>query len=78
MVDAGQILGPRVYATGPGVFCDIRHRDRDSAFRFMKRYSEAYDTNTIKQYMAGNRGRQWMIEAAKSTASRRPSKAGST
>ena len=45
----------------------------------MKRYKEAYHTNTIKQYMAGDRlVRQWLIEAARNTASPRRSKARST
>ncbi|HSG80743.1 MAG TPA: amidohydrolase family protein, partial [Gemmatimonadota bacterium] len=34
--------------------------------RILKRYSEYYDTKTIKMYMAGNRQqRQWVIMAAK-------------
>ena len=66
MVDAGMIPGPRVYATGPGIFGTSGIDDRDSAFRFMKRYRDAYRTNTIKQYVAGDRlVRQWLIEAAK-------------
>ena len=65
MVDSGMMPGPRVYATGPGVF-GIRHRQRDAAFRFVKRYKEAYRTNTLKQYVAGDRiVRQWIIEACK-------------
>lgn len=66
MVDAGMIPGPRVFATGPGIFGTSGIDDRDSAFRFMKRYKDAYRTNTIKQYVAGDRlVRQWLIEAAK-------------
>jgi imidazolonepropionase-like amidohydrolase/Tol biopolymer transport system component len=66
MVDAGMIPGPRIYATGPGIFGTSGIDDRDSAFRFMKRYKDAYRTNTIKQYVAGDRlVRQWLIEAAK-------------
>ncbi|MCA1584867.1 MAG: amidohydrolase family protein, partial [Acidobacteria bacterium] len=66
MVDAGLMPGPRVYATGPGVFASSGINDRDTAFRFIKRYKEAYRTNTIKQYVAGDRlVRQWLIEACK-------------
>jgi Tol biopolymer transport system component len=69
LVDAGEILGPRVYSTGPGVFGDYIEdpiRDLDHARDIMKRYSEYYDTKTIKMYMAGNRQqRQWVIMAAK-------------
>jgi len=66
MVDAGMVPGPRIYATGPGIFSTSGIDDRDSAFRYMKRYKDAYRTNTIKQYVAGDRlVRQWLIEAAK-------------
>ena len=69
MVDAGMIVGPRVYSTGPGVFGGYQGtqiRDLDHARNIMKRYSEYYDTKTIKMYMAGNRRqRQWVIMAAR-------------
>jgi imidazolonepropionase-like amidohydrolase len=64
MVDAGVMPGPRVYATGPGVFGASGIDSRDAAFNFIKRYRDAYRTNTIKQYVAGDRiVRQWIIEA---------------
>jgi Tol biopolymer transport system component len=66
MVDGGMMPGPRVYATGPGVFSSSGISDRDAAFRFIKRYKDAYRTNTIKQYISGDRiVRQWIIEACK-------------
>ncbi len=66
MVDAGMMAGPRVFATGPGVFATSGIEDRDTAFRFIKRYKEAYRTNTLKQYVAGDRiVRQWIIEASR-------------
>ncbi len=66
MVDAGVMPGPRIYATGPGVFGNSGIDDRDAAFRYIKRYREAYRTNTLKQYVAGDRiVRQWIIEACK-------------
>jgi Tol biopolymer transport system component/imidazolonepropionase-like amidohydrolase len=66
MVDAGLIPGPRIYATGPGVFANSGIEDRDAAFRYIKRYRDAYRTNTLKQYVAGDRiVRQWIIEACK-------------
>ena len=64
LVDAGMMPGPRVYATGPGVFAGSGIDSRDAAFRFIKRYKEAYRTNTLKQYVAGDRiVRQWILEA---------------
>jgi imidazolonepropionase-like amidohydrolase len=66
LVDAGLMPGPRVYATGPGVFATSGIETREAAFAFIKRYKEAYGTNTIKQYVAGDRiVRQWILEACK-------------
>jgi Tol biopolymer transport system component/imidazolonepropionase-like amidohydrolase len=66
MVDAGMMPGPRVYATGPGVFAGSGIDSREAAFNFIKRYRDAYHTNTIKQYVAGDRiVRQWIIEACR-------------
>lgn len=65
-VEAGQILGPRVYSTGPGVFSGERIRSLDQARDVLRRYSEYYDTKTIKMYGAGNRQvRQWIMMAAR-------------
>ena len=65
-VETGELIGPRVYSTGPGVFSGERWRDADHVRDVMKRYSEYYKTNTIKMYMAGNRQqRQWIINAAR-------------
>jgi imidazolonepropionase-like amidohydrolase len=66
MVDAGMMPGPRVFATGPGVFSTSGIDSREAALSFLKRYKEAYRTNTIKQYVAGDRlVRQWIIEASR-------------
>lgn len=66
MIDAGLMPGPRVYATGPGVFSSSGIDSREAALAFIKRYAEAYGTNTIKQYVAGDRiVRQWIIDACR-------------
>jgi Tol biopolymer transport system component len=65
-LDAGDIIGPRSWSTGPGVFSGENFRSLDHARSVLKRYSEYYDTKTIKQYVAGNREqRQWIIQAAR-------------
>src|SRR5437762_827260 len=68
-VETGELLGPRIYHTGPGVFgafLEENWTSLDDVRNTLKRYSEFYHTNTIKQYMAGNRKqRQWVIMAAK-------------
>ena len=66
MVRAGLMLGPRIYSTGPGVFSSERIRDLDHAREVLSRYSDYYDTKTLKMYGAGNREqRQWIIQAAR-------------
>ncbi len=69
LVEAGVMMGPRIYSTGPGIFGDYVEdpiRDLDHARDVLKRYSEYYDTKTIKMYMAGNRQqRQWIIMASR-------------
>lgn len=65
-VEAGNIIGPRIYQTGPGVFWSEQLRDLDHTRDVMKRYSDYFDTKTIKMYVAGNREqRQWILQAAK-------------
>ena len=66
LVRGGTVLGPRVYSTGPGVFWQEGVRDLDHARTILRRYSDYYDTKTIKMYVAGNRQqRQWIIMAAR-------------
>jgi hypothetical protein len=65
-VEAGNMPGPRVYSTGPGVFLTEGIRDLDHARFVLRRYSDYYDTKTFKMYMSGNRRqRQLLIMAAR-------------
>jgi imidazolonepropionase-like amidohydrolase/Tol biopolymer transport system component len=66
LVEAGKILGPRIFATGPGVFAASGIHDPKTASNLLKRYREAYDSRTIKQYVVGDRVvRQWVAMAAR-------------
>lgn len=67
LVETGDLYGPRVYSTGPGVgYWMYNLKDLDHTKRVLKQYSEYYNTKTIKMYLVGNRKqRQWVIEAAK-------------
>jgi Tol biopolymer transport system component len=67
MVDAGMMVGPRVYSTGPGVgYWSYNLKDLDHTRKVLKQYSDYYNTKTIKMYLVGNRqARQWVIMAAK-------------
>jgi imidazolonepropionase-like amidohydrolase len=70
-VTAGAVLGPRIYSTGPGVFgggspTGQNVRDLEHARTVLRKYSDYYDTKTIKQYVVGNREqRQWIVQAAR-------------
>ena len=66
LVETGDLIGPRILATGPGVFARDSIKSLDDARDVLRRYSEFYKTNTIKQYMVGDRKtRQWVIMAAR-------------
>ena len=73
LVTAGLAIGPRIYSTGPGLFSQVyvpaggeEIRDQEHARRIMRRYSQYYDTKTLKMYIGGNRQqRQWILTAAR-------------
>ena len=67
MVNAGMLLGPRIYSTGPGVgFWAYQITSFEHAKKVLTQYSDYYHTKTIKMYVTGNRKqRQWIIMAAK-------------
>jgi imidazolonepropionase-like amidohydrolase/Tol biopolymer transport system component len=66
LMETGQLIGPRLYSTGPGIFSNDNIRSLDDARDVLRRYSDHYNTKTIKQYMVGDRKvRQWVIMAAK-------------
>ena len=66
LMEVGQLIGPRLYSTGPGIFGADNIRNFEEARDVLRRYSDHYNTKTIKQYLAGDRKvRQWVIMAAK-------------
>lgn len=66
LVESGEITGPRIYTTGPGVFDRSGLDDKEATRNYIKRYKEAYQTMTLKQYVAGDRiVRQWVALACK-------------
>jgi len=66
LVETGDMIGPRVLSTGPGVFWTDEIASADDAREVLTRYSDFYQTHTLKQYMAGQRMiRQWILIAAK-------------
>ena len=67
MVDAGMMIGPRVYSTGPGVgYWYYNLKDSTQTENVLMQYSKYFNTKYIKMYLTGNRKqRQWIINAAK-------------
>ena len=66
LMETGALIGPRVYSTGPGIFAADNIKSLDDARDVLRRYSDFYHTETIKQYLAGDRKvRQWVIMAAR-------------
>ncbi|MBV8205470.1 MAG: PD40 domain-containing protein [Acidobacteria bacterium] len=64
LVETGAIIGPRVLSTGPGVFSSSGLDSQEAVRNFLKRYKEAYRTDTLKEYVSGDRiVRQWVAVA---------------
>jgi Tol biopolymer transport system component/imidazolonepropionase-like amidohydrolase len=65
LADAGLIVGPRMYSTGPGIFWVNDFHSEAEAEAVIRRYSDYYHTTTIKSYMVGNRAqREYVVEAS--------------
>ncbi len=66
LIDMGEMLGPRAFNTGPGVFSSTDFQSLDDARNVVSRYKKYYRTNTLKSYMVGSRKqREWMVMACK-------------
>jgi Tol biopolymer transport system component len=66
LVDAGEMIGPRVYSTGPGIFWVSDFQSIDEAADVVARYKDYYRTNMVKSYMVGSRRqREFVVEACK-------------
>jgi len=66
MIDAGLMLGPRAWSTGPGVFNNSEIVSTADAVDVLTRYRDYYRTRNIKSYMVGDRERrQFMVEGAR-------------
>lgn len=63
-VAIGDLLGPRIFTTARGVFASEEIQSLDDARDVSRRYSEFLQTETLKQYLVGDRRRrQWMAMA---------------
>jgi Tol biopolymer transport system component/imidazolonepropionase-like amidohydrolase len=61
---AGDLLGPRMYATGQGIFDGEEIKTLQRARAVVSRYAQFWGTQTVKQYMAGNRRQRQLIVTA--------------
>jgi Tol biopolymer transport system component len=66
LVDTGDILGPRAFSTGPGIFSSNDFQSYEDTLSVVTRYKKYYRTNTVKSYTVGNRKqREWVVQACK-------------
>ncbi len=66
LVDTGDILGPRAFNTGPGIFNSNDFQSYEETLGVVTRYKKYYRTNTVKSYTVGNRKqREWVVQACK-------------
>ena len=64
-VESGAILGPRILSTARGIFAAEDVRSLQDARDIATRYADFYKTQTIKNYLVGDRvQRQWLVMAA--------------
>lgn len=61
LVETGEIPGPRVFSTGPGIDQNAHIRTLEDARAVMRRYRDYFNVNTIKMYTAGNRRQRQLI-----------------
>jgi Tol biopolymer transport system component len=68
LVETGEILGPRIFSTGPGIFSNTPLPSYESVLNVARRYRDYYRANTLKAYTTGERQlRQWFVQACKET-----------
>jgi Tol biopolymer transport system component len=64
LVDSGEIVGPRAFSTGPGIFSTNDFQSEADAEKVISRYKDYYRTKLVKSYEVGDRRqRQFVVEA---------------
>jgi hypothetical protein len=64
MIDAGLMIGPRAYSTGPGMFSNNRLSNAQDALDLQSRYRDYYETRNLKSYVIGNRRQRQLVVGA--------------
>jgi len=76
LADTGQILGPRGYSAGQGIFWMANIRTPERALDIVRKYRDSYRTKTIKSYLIGNRTQRQLIVQASQNAGLMPTAEG--
>ena len=65
-VATGEMVGPRIFSTGRGVFFFNNFQSYEQVYAVLARYKYKYRTHLLKAYLPGNRQvRQWIVRACK-------------
>jgi len=65
-VNTGEMVGPRIFSTGRGVFFFNNFQSYEQVYAVLERYKKKYRTHLIKSYLPGNRQvRQWVVQACR-------------
>jgi imidazolonepropionase-like amidohydrolase/WD40 repeat protein len=65
-VATGEMIGPRIFSTGRGVFFFNNFQSYEQVYAVLARYKTKYRTHLVKAYLAGSREvRQWVIQACR-------------
>ena len=64
LVDTGEILGPRAYSTGPGVYVTANIQSAQDAKSVLAKYKNYYRINLLKSYLVGNRKQRQLVVGA--------------
>jgi Tol biopolymer transport system component/imidazolonepropionase-like amidohydrolase len=64
LVEAGDIPGPRVFASGGGIFWSYNLKNVEQAERVLARYKNLYHIKFVKQYLIGNRRQKQLLAMA--------------
>ena len=66
LVAIGEMIGPRIFSTGMGVFWENHFRSYEEVRDSLSRYSGKYRTHLLKAYLVGNRQvRRWVVRACR-------------
>ena len=64
LVATGEMVGPRIFTSGPGIFNDWPVYDIDDARKVARKYRDYYKVGTVKQYLAGDRRQRQLLSMA--------------